>query len=545
MSDEFRLRPIGSRAALVEFEDLATTLDAFSALSDAVEAGRLDVDELVPATQTVLIKGGIASHPSLLHHQISEILSTASELTTHHGHDTEIVVPVCYNGEDLAAVAEIAGISIDQVVQRHTAAEYTVAFIGFTPGFAYMTGGDAALEVPRRASPRPRVPPGSVGLAGPFTGIYPREAPGGWQLIGSTDAVLFDIQREPAALLLPGHRVRFSATRERVVGTQEKSSQTASELAHKVQSSAVALKVIDAGLQTVIEDLGRAGLTSSGVGLSGTAIRVAQAQANRLVGNLDSAAALEISQGLFCVEAMKTVVLALTGAPRDAQINGPFGDRSVRLGTAFRLSPGERLTVGPPRKGLRTALALRGGIEAPKILGSRSFDTLAGIGPRPITVGDEIRAAQAENTSVAHPETYPYSLSGPNEDTVLRVSLGPRDDWFTEPSIAHFFAERWTVAPSSDRIGVRLTGDAITRTETRVGTELPTEGMVLGAIQVPPNGQPVIFLADHPTTGGYPVIGVVLDEDVELAAQLAPHTHVRFKLADTVVQQPKNQEETP
>jgi KipI family sensor histidine kinase inhibitor len=199
-----RMLPAGLHGLLVECDDL----DDVMALHRAVEATRpAGIVDLVPAARTLLLTFDGSTSRSELIAAVESVGTAEAAVTTDR---PEVAISVTYDGGDLADVAELTGIPVDEVVRRHQAADYIVAFTGFAPGFAYIAGGDPTLSVPRRTTPRTRVPAGSVSLAGEFTGIYPREGPGGWQLIGRTDAVLWDLQREAPALLTPGTRVRFT-----------------------------------------------------------------------------------------------------------------------------------------------------------------------------------------------------------------------------------------------------------------------------------------------------------------------------------------------
>ncbi|WP_205881486.1 carboxyltransferase domain-containing protein [Leucobacter coleopterorum] len=324
MSDGLRILPAGSAAMLIECGTLDRALQVFASLIAAREHGELDVAELVPAAETVLVIGGEARDPLTLNAKLRDLLASSGSASARTTSGAETVIPVFYRGEDLNEVAILTGMSPEQVVERHTAANYTVAFTGFAPGFAYLSGGDPLLEVPRRATPRPRILPGSVGLAGRFSGVYPRESPGGWQIIGHTDHPMWDLDRAQPAALLAGERVRFVSQRERVIASGAGTSHNApveglvsepAGLKPNPQTPSPALMVIDAGLQTLIEDAGRKGVAGMGVGQSGTSVRHAYHQANRLVGNQPGAATLELSHGGFAVDAIDTVVLALTGAP--------------------------------------------------------------------------------------------------------------------------------------------------------------------------------------------------------------------------------------
>ncbi|KAM9864345.1 hypothetical protein ACIFOC_02898 [Leucobacter aridicollis] len=538
-TDRPSVKPAGTTAALIDCGSLDAALDVFAALSVARERGEFHADELVPAAQTVLVLGGDGRNPRGIAAKLPALLTESHAAARAQAAGPEVSIPVRYSGPDLTEVAALTGMSEEAVVARHTAASYAVAFTGFAPGFAYLSGGDPALAVPRRATPRARIQPGSVGLAGEFSGVYPRESPGGWQIIGSTSARMWDTAREQPAALLAGGLVRFTAVREeaRIPATRAATPQRDTD---QDRPDAV-LRVVDAGLQTLVQDAGRLGAAGMGVGRAGTAIRGAYRTANALVGNAPGAAALELGHGGFAADALAPVVLALTGAVRQGRITGPFGSRNVAHGTPFRLSDGERLTLGPAGRGLRSILALRGGVGGDAFLGSRSRDTLAGLGPAPLTVGDEIRPAGAAASAVGAPAPQDPDLPALGDVATLRVVLGPRDDWFDADAVARLITQLWTVTPQSDRVGVRLTGEPLRRDADHIDAELPSEGVVLGSLQVPPDGQPVLFLADHPLTGGYPVIAVVHDDDIDLAAQLAPGTTVRFTL---FAEQPHTRTET-
>lgn len=524
---EPRVLPAGTAALLLDCGSLDRALSVFAVLTAARERGELSVGELVPAAETVLVSGGEARDTSRLAAKLRGLLAGAAAAGQHTATGAEVVIPVHYDGEDLDDVAALTGLSRESVVARHTSALYTVAFTGFAPGFAYLSGGDPALAVPRRSTPRPRILPGSVGLAGPFSGVYPRESPGGWQIIGSTSLALWDIGREQPAALVAGGSVRFTAERDSVAAQAPLATQ-ATPAPSTPPTGTATLRVVDAGLQTLVQDAGRSNVAGMGVGASGAAARGAYRRANTLVGNRPGAAALELSHGGFAVTATATAVLALTGAPRAGRVSGPYGERSVPHGAPFRLSIDEQLSFDVPARGLRSVLALRGGVAGQAVLGSLSRDTLAGLGPVPLAVGDEIYSGDCGVLSVSPPLAAEPTLPAPGEDTVLRLVLGPRDDWFDGDALTRLTAQAWTVTPNSNRVGVRLSGEPLQRAAKFESLELPSEGVALGSLQVPPDGQPVIFLADRPLTGGYPVIAVVHDDDLDLAAQLAPGSRVRF-----------------
>lgn len=280
----------------------------------------------------------------------------------------------------------------------------------------------------------------------------------------------------------------------------------------------VKLTVVDPGPLTTVQDLGRRGYAHLGVPRSGALDAAAARYANRLVGNPEDAAVLETTLGGVSLRVDGPTAAAVTGAPAAVTV-----DRRPRpFAEPVRLRPGETLAVGPAASGLRSYVALAGGVAVEPVLGSRSTDTLSGLGPAPLMVGS--RLPLGEPVGDPHHVDVPVVLRHP--DAVrLRLAPGPRLDWFAEGALALLTGSTYTVSPHSNRVGVRLDGEPLERDRR---TELPSEGLVLGAVQVPASGKPLVFLNDHPTTGGYPVVGVVVPEDLAACAQLRPGATVRF-----------------
>lgn len=280
------------------------------------------------------------------------------------------------------------------------------------------------------------------------------------------------------------------------------------------------LQVLSTGPLTLVQDLGRPGLAHLGVGRSGAADRGAHALANRLLANPDDAATLESALGGLRVRVIGGAVdVAVTGADPRPTVDGiPFGVNSIQ-----HIEDGQVISFGTPAAGLRSYLGVRGGIDVPSVLGSRSYDTMSGIGPAPLCPGDVIPVGRPA-TVFPGVEQAPV---GPVTDgpVVLRVVPGPREDWFVDPE--ELVRTRWVASERSDRVGVRLSGPALRHREPE--RQLPSEGATRGTVQVPPNGQPVILGPDHPVTGGYPVIGVVVDADADKLAQLRPGQSVRMR----------------
>ncbi|MCH9276256.1 urea amidolyase family protein [Bifidobacterium amazonense] len=592
------------------------------------------VTEVVPAARTVLIR----FDPLFTDRDELVAAVRGLDLGGHvERHAKTVTVPVVYDGEDLDAVADLLGVSAVEVVNRHAGHAWTAAFGGFAPGFTYLTGGDPIFDVPRRANPRLAVPAGAVGLAGTFSGVYPRPSSGGWQLIGTTDEPMWDDHRNPPALIQPGDTVRFEPVREWVAmaasvdadrdvavtgnavhresfcetlretcdgrisdsphahdaadathGVTCSSSVGLSRDDTQVDDSACAadLTIDDPGMFAVFEDDGRRAATM-GVTGSGAADPAAFHLANELVGNPIGTPAIETAGGGLRLTVHRTLVLAVTGAPIDVAVSGAYGRTRIMRQEAFLMQPGEQLELGFPQCGFRNYIAVQGGFDAPCVLGSASADTLSGLGPAALTPGtplaiatshdsdaardavpDAVRDAATRASSdedaagdtdwgsahpahtdgailgvpapvvrtvytvltVGQPQPWSAGLPATGEVTTLDVVLGPRDDWFTDQGITDLFDQEWTVTAQSNRVGLRLHGTRpLERRDTR---ELASEGMVPGAIEIPSNGQPVLFLRDQPVTGGYPVIAVLTKPALALAGQLPPGARIRFRNAD-------------
>ena len=284
----------------------------------------------------------------------------------------------------------------------------------------------------------------------------------------------------------------------------------------------VTLEILRSGPLSLIEDLGRPGLAHMGVGRSGAADRRAHTLANRLVANPGDRATIEVTFGGLVARVRgagkEGVAIAVTGADTDPAVSGiPFGTNSVHYAR-----DGEVIELGAPHSGLRTYLAVRGGIAVEPVLGSRSYDVMAGIGPAPLRPGDVLPIGE-------HTEEFPEVDQAPvaaiEDDVVdLRVVPGPRDDWFVDPDV--LIRTNWKATNKGDRVGMRLIGMPLEY--RRPDLQLASEGVIRGAIQVPPNGFPVILGPDHPVTGGYPVIGVIVEEDIDKVAQIRPGQTVRM-----------------
>jgi biotin-dependent carboxylase-like uncharacterized protein len=281
----------------------------------------------------------------------------------------------------------------------------------------------------------------------------------------------------------------------------------------------MSLTILRTGPLTVLKDSGRPGHAHRGVARSGAVDRSAYQRANALAGTAPGAAVLECTLGGLRVVFDRPAVLVLAGTDAVLTVDGePAGVEQV-----VEVPAGVPVAVTMPRRGLRGYLAVRGGFDVPPVLGSRSTDRIGGVGPPRPAAGDVLPIGTA--FAVPAITAIPAAQNGP-----LEVDLGPRDDWFTPAAVETFLREEYTVLPASDSVGVRLDGPALTRSRTE---ELPSEGVVRGAVQVPPDGRPIVFQADHPVTGGYPVIAVLTPASADRVAQLRPGARIRFAVAES------------
>ncbi len=487
------------------------------------------------------------------------------------GEADPVRVPVVYGGEfgpDLENVARRAGLAPREVAARHAGGSYRVYMLGFAPGFAYLGGLDPVLATPRRKTPRPRVPEGSVGIAGDQTGVYPMALPGGWQLVGRTPLRLWDPFAGQPALLGPGRAVRFvdagqgaagwakavrmAAAEERRLGRGpdgrkesgegpdenggEPSGCAATAGDVRARAATPLAAVLAAGPFDTIQDGGRWGYSAQGLPESGAMDWPALAQANAAVGNRPAAAAVEITYGGLRLRLLRSATFAVSPGAR-AFLDG----HPVTPGRGYLADPGAVIAFATgdcPR----CYLALGdGGLTCPRVLGSRSTYTPAGLGGlegRSLRPGDvlygftkpptqgESRSRPAERGGGPQDATPSGALESPCRPgpIIVRAVPGPQDRLFGARMVGLFFERSWRVLPSSDRRACLLDGEPL---RAPAGGEV-SDGSPAGSVQVPPSGLPLVLLTDHQTTGGYAKIATVVGPDLPLLARAWPGGLVRF-----------------
>ena len=451
--------------------------------------------------------------PLIIHSVDTFVASVKEAVTQQHSPVTAgslYAVPVCYGndtGADFDTVCRHHGMNARTLIDLHTKPKYLVTAIGFMPGFPYLAGLPKKLETPRLSTPRRQVPAGSVGIGGSQTGVYPFTAPGGWHLIGQTDMKFFDLNNSSPALLRPGDYICFQETKH--VNTPADQPLTTAHMCGTTKN----ISVLEPGLMTTVQDLGRIGFRSSGVPYSGAADRVSAILANSIVGNPDHAAVLEYTLLGPSLRFEADTVIAVVGTDHD----------SIPSLRPIHINRGDTITIGHASRGCRGYIAVAGGVCVPPVLNSSSTylpATFGGFGGRPLRAGDQLSIgkpliAPKSFTWSIHNELIPF----PSNPCTLRIL----PEVFGSTRRLPMPDTPFSVTAQSDRMGIRLRGASPQALSTML-----SRAVLPGTIQLPPDGNPIILLCDAQTIGGYPVLGHVISADLPRAAQLRPGDSVCF-----------------
>ncbi len=579
MNTDLKFYPSGDRAVLVQLGDGISeeVNDRVRSLYRAVIQARLpQITEAVPAYSSVLVH----FRPELA--DLEEIKGVIRGLAASAGGENAdepriLVVPVCYGlhfGPDIWEMEDVLELSRQEIIDIHSGRDYRIYMMGFLPGFVYLGGMDERITFQRLRKPRLAIAAGAVGIAGSQTGIYPSQSPGGWRIIGNTPIRLFDPSKTEPTPVSAGDYIRFrpisvgewydirrlvnegryepeiiggecaAGILEKPVGQgcgqrsaesirrepPEASCAGESACLHDTHHSRFALRVISPGLLTTVQDMGRSGSQASGMTESGAMDRLSLGQANLLAGNAENAAALEMNYlgGKYRIEGNGRIALA--GADMMPRLNG----KPVKNNVPLDVQDGDVLELGPAVRGVRCYLAVAGGIDVPVVLGSRSTNLKAGIGGfegRKLKAGDRLKAcvsgAGGSEPGQEQPGVLDILSSRTDADgiTEIRVIFGPQDFMFSPEAKETFTQSVYTVTNSSDRMGYRLDGPAV---QAENGTDIISDGICFGSVQIPGSGQPIIMMADHQTSGGYAKIATVISSDLPLLAQLGPGSRIRF-----------------
>ncbi|MFM7136222.1 MAG: 5-oxoprolinase subunit PxpB [Planctomycetota bacterium] len=510
--------PVGDTAVAVRIAGgtTAETLRRVRSVAAAIEAAAISgVTDVVasPGRVTVAYDPLWVDDLAAFHQQVAGVVAGAEGSVG--GQALVHEISVAYDGPDLDKVCAGHGITRERFIADHTAPDYLVEAIGFLPGFGYLAGLPSRLATPRRATPRRVVPAGAVGIGGGQTGVYPCSSPGGWNLVGRANVSLFDASRPRPALLAVGDGVRFLAA----------DLPPAAEPEPRVTAGGgrnAAIAVIQPGLFTTVQDLGRPVHRAAGVPLSGAADATSLRLANLLVGNPEAAAAIECALLGPTLRFERDALVALVGADFPG----------LRGGLATRVPAGTQLSLGHATAGCRGYLAVAGGIDVESVLGSRSTLVVAALGGyagRPLRAGDRLGVGSGFTPAGPCPSVaagFPPAELGVrfgDRQRVLRIIPGEHADAFD----AEAWSRRFRTSSRSDRMGVRLEGGSLSGSGAFAG--MASVAVFPGTVQVPPDGQPIVLLADAQTIGGYPVLGQVIAADLPRAAQLRPGDEVRFE----------------
>ncbi len=479
-------------------------------------SGTEGLRDAIPGARTLLL---VFDPSRLSHERARELVASASAGAAPSSAGRSVTIAVCYGGEfgpDLAELASRAGRTPDELASRHAAGDYTVAFLGFAPGFAYLSGLEPMLHSPRLSTPRPRVPAGSVAIGGPYTGIYPSPTPGGWRLIGRSAVRLFDEETDPPARLAPGDAVGFEQVGRERLDALERDLAAAAARTDTSPGGRPVFRVVKPGLFTSVQGVPRWQRGGAGIPPGGAMDEAALEAGNARLGNSASAPALEMTLLGPELEALGDVGICLSGAALAAERNGA----PIFVKSPARVAVGDRLRFGPTRGAARAYLCIEGGLLAPGRLGLT----------RRLEAGEILMAASGASfrrreDSKGAPSAA-RAREGASGEVRLRVLLDPRRERFFDAGAVGMFLETpYRVSATSDRRGIRLEGAPLASPGS---SEMPPEGTPLGAIQVPADGQPIVLGPDRPITGGYARIGAIIEADWPLVAQAPPGRTVRF-----------------
>lgn len=500
--------------------------DDVHALADALHHDPpRGLHEIVPAFITLLVTFDPDLLPETALREHIEALLAQPHETRRHNQRTHIV-PVRYGGDDgpdLQELAALHGLTPAQAIRLHTERPYRIYFLGFMPGFGYMGRLSPKLATPRLSTPRVRVPAGSVGIAGTQTGVYPFASPGGWRIIGQTSRRVWDPLSIEPTLFSPGDSVQFTHTSDPV---EENPPAPVPILPRRTL-----FQVEGPGVLTTVQDLGRPGYAHSGLCAGGAYDKHAAIRANALLGNDPNAALLEITWTGPTLRVLHSTTIALEGADFGCKVDGvsvpPSMSWFVRGGATISFSKSS-----PARSGARAYLAVLGGIDVPPVLGSRSTYLPAALGGymgRALWAGDQL---QVGPHAYSQSEVAGRLWLGKSEVSLtpvatLRFTRFRGAGSLPNRAIQTLTTKQWQVSGHSDRMGTRLNGENGHGINTG-SKEMVSFGVVRGAIQLPPDGNPVLLGVDHQTTGGYPLLGVIAQADFPLLAQLRPGDWLRF-----------------
>ena len=536
---------IGDHSVLIDFSKSKDALKEIHELSKLLFANKpLWAAEIVPGLDSLVIQlqYGQDNPYEIRQTAFADLEKIAKQLEKQKKSKTYPNkihrIQVCYQPDvalDLLTIAKASKLSPEQVVTLHKSSLYTVDILGFMPGFAYFSGLNPKLRLPRLASPRPAVPKGSVAIAELQTAIYPRTTPGGWNIIGRSPNVLFDIEHNPPGLFMAGDQMQIEEISLDEFQRLDKQFHPP-EIIRALDKDKASIELLQSGTFTSIQDNPRSGLSHWAVGPGGACDLSSLHLANALVGNPLDAAAIEMTSSGPSLLFHETTCIAWVGAECDGIIDGQRipGNRPIWLkkGTTLKFS-----SLNP---GFRTVLAIGGGLKVPNILGRAGSHISADIGPKRLEKGDllQLKDPKAplrspflknllrEDALPCFPKWHIRSPFVPiNAITRVHCLAGPHLSFLTVKERESFWSTTWKVSKQSNRMGVRLEGDFKLKKDL---PNIPSQAITFGTVQFPPSQEPIIMLAEHQTTGGYPRLAEVIHADLTKLAQVKPGNAIQL-----------------
>ena len=543
--------PIGDHSVLIDFSKSIEPLKSIHALSKILFANQPTwAAEIVPGLDSLVVqlRCTTGSLKTAREEALKDLQKIGKQFEKQQNSETSPNkihrIQVCYHpdlGLDLTSIAKALKLSIVEVVRLHKESLYIADILGFMPGFAYFSGLNPQLRLPRLASPRSVVPKGSVAIAELQTAIYPRVTPGGWNIIGRSPNKLFDIDKNPPGLFMAGdqmqideisldefHRLDQANTSKEVIRSLDKNK------------SAALIEVLQAGTFSTIQDEPRSGLSHWAVGPGGACDIASLHLANALVGNPPEMAAIEITSTGPNLLFHEATCVAWVGANCEGIVNSQRipGNRPVWI------PKGATLKFSPLNPGLRSVVAISGGLDLPKTLGRFGSHISADIGPKRLEKGDQLTLANPKAPlkssflkSLYKEDNLPrypkWQIRSPflptNSITKICCLAGPHLSFLSTKERELFWSTVWTVSNQSNRMGVRLQGDFKVKKDL---PNIPSQAITFGTVQFPPSHEPIIMLAEHQTTGGYPRLAEVIRADLIKLAQAKPGSKLQLQLID-------------
>lgn len=552
--NDYRIYAVGDSALTVE---LANTINKVInnrviTLSRLLEALKVfGVLDIIPSYGCVSVIYDVvkirSKHPSAANYiieQISDAVRNTDSALINLNRTIEI--PVCYDvslGIDLEEMSLQKKISIPEIIALHTSKLYRVYMLGFLPGFTYMGEVDERIATPRKKSPRLKIEAGSVGIADNQTGVYPFDSPGGWNIIGKTPLKLFDSKKENPIFFQSGDNIIFKPITLEVYNSMQRDSlpnvNEVRPLSSGKNQMYTHLEILKPGIADSFQDLGRYGFQHLGINPNGAMDKIAAQTANFLVGNTNDEAVLECHFPASSIFFNHSTVIALSGADFTAAID----EYEIPLNTPVLIQKGATLNFKKWKNGARTYLAVKNGFAIPKWLNSYSTHTIAkagGFRGRNLKSGDQLKLknenlksnSEKINESNLNPKffLFPWHVEIDNlyDFDTIEIIMGNDFDELTEESKINFLSNEFLISSRSNKMGYRLEGETLKFKNEN--TSILSSAVTRGTMQLLPNGQIIILMSDHQTTGGYPKIGNVTSAAFSSLAQLPPNKKIRFKI---------------